>query len=153
MSSLLLLLFAAAAAPVPIAGPTATVALPLTPGKPAGLATGVQVVAPVDAWRIGVEAFMSTPATGFSPALGGDVAFGRATKAGLVGSIAAYGRYTVETSAGPSSAQFGPGLVFGQKLAPTLLMMVPLVLWVDAETGSATPTLATKVLFGVPSDG
>jgi hypothetical protein len=141
---------AAAAAPKPLIGPTAAIAVPLVPGKPIGVAIGVQVVVPVQAWRLAAEVFASTPATAFAPALGGDVGVGLANAHGVGGVLAIYARHTFATGEVVPSTQVGPGLILAMKVAPTVLFTVPFVLWVDTASKAVTPTLSIKGVFGAP---
>lgn len=136
--------------PKVVVGPSASLGLALASAKPAGLALGAQAIIPVKAWRIGAEVFMSSPVTGFTPALGGDLGLGLVNGQGLGGAVAFYGRYVFATEAAPGGAQLGPGITLLSKVAPTVVMMTPLVVWIDPSTGAVTPSLSYKVVFGVP---
>lgn len=140
----------AATAPKPLIGPTAALAVPLVPGKPLGVAIGVQTVIPVKSWRFAAEVFASTPATAFTPALGGDVAAGLVNAHGVGGALAFYARHTFATGEVLPSTQVGPGLILLMKVAPTVLFTVPFVVWVDPASKAVTPTLSVKGVFGAP---
>lgn len=154
---MLALILAAHAADVPtpktVIGPTAAVAMTLIPAKPVGYAIGVQVIAPVSQWRLAAEVFLSTPVTGFAPAFGADLGLGLVNGSGLGGGLALYGRHSPGTSSVEASTQAGPGVLLLNKVAPTVVVTVPLVLWVDAATGTLTPTLGVKGVLGVPYGG
>ena len=66
-----------------VIGPTGAVGVPLLPGKPIGVAVGVQTIVPVKSWRFAAEVFVASPATAFAPAIGGDVGVGLVDRNGL----------------------------------------------------------------------
>lgn len=134
----------------PLIGPTGALAMPLVAGKPVGLAIGLQTIVPVDSWRLAGELFVSTPVGGFTPALGGDLGLGLVNGHGVGLALAAYGRHTPAHDELPASTQLGPGLLLLSKIAPTVILTVPFVVWTDTATGSVTPTLTLKGVFGIP---
>lgn len=136
-----------------VIGPTGAVGVPLLPGKPIGVAVGVQTIVPVKSWRFAAEVFVASPATAFAPAIGGDVGVGLVDRNGLGGALAVYARHTIAQGEVTPSTQAGPGLLLLSKIAPTVVFTVPFVVWIDAATGAVTPTLSLKVVFGVPYGG
>ncbi|MEQ1570986.1 MAG: hypothetical protein ABMA64_35480 [Myxococcota bacterium] len=143
---------ALAGGPKTVIGPSGALGVPLASGKPVGMTVGVQAIVPSGPWRFAAEGFLGTPVTGFAPALGGDVAAGLVDANGLGGAAAVYVRHTLGDDALGviPSTQVGPGAILLSKIAPTVVFTVPFVVWVDVETGDATPTLAFKCVFGVP---
>lgn len=134
----------------PLVGPTAAIAVPLVPGKPLGLAIGVQTIVPYKSWRFAVELFGATPMTAFTPALGGDVGAGLVDRNGVGGVLAVYARHTFAGKAVTASTQVGPGLVLVIKATPTVVFAAPFVVWIDPATHAITPTLSVKGVFGAP---
>jgi hypothetical protein len=142
--------WAEAPAPRPLIGVTASMGHTLVAGKPSPYAMGVQTVVPSGPWRFAAEAFMASPTTAFTPALGGDVGVGLVNAQGVGAAIAAYGRAVLPSEAAGVSGQVGPGVMMIAKIAPTVLVTTPLVLWTDTGTGSMSPSLAIKLVLGVP---
>lgn len=137
-------------APAPIVGVTASLGHTLQRGKPSGYAIGVQGIFAAGPWRFAVEAFFSSPVTTFTPAVGGDLGLGLVDKRGIGGALGLYGRHVLAGPETEPSTQLGPGLMLLAKVAPTVVLATPLVLWVDVETGTLTPTLSVKLVLGVP---
>jgi hypothetical protein len=137
-------------APAPIVGVTASLGHTLQRGKPSAYAIGVQGIFAAGPWRFAVEAFFASPVTAFTPAVGGDLGLGLVDKRGIGGALGLYGRHVLAGPETVPSTQLGPGLMLLAKVAPTVVLATPLVLWVDVETSSLTPTLSVKLVLGVP---
>ncbi|MCA9568491.1 MAG: hypothetical protein KC656_11640 [Myxococcales bacterium] len=136
--------------PPPVIGPTLSLGHTLLPGKPAAFGVGVQAVFARGPWRFALEGFFASPVTAFAPAVGGDVGVGAVDRRGIGGALGVYGRHVLPTEDAAGSTQLGPGVMMLAKLAPTIILATPLVLWVDVQSGALTPTLSLKLVLGVP---
>lgn len=136
--------------PPPVIGPTLSLGHTLLPGKPAAFGIGVQAVFARGPWRFALEGFLASPVTAFTPAVGGDFGVGAVDKRGIGGALGFYGRHVLPVEDAPGSTQLGPGVMLLAKLAPTTILVTPLVLWIDVDSGSVTPTLSLKLVLGVP---
>lgn len=136
--------------PPPVIGPTLALGHTLLPGKPAAFGVGVQAVLARGPWRFALEGFFASPVTAFTPAVGGDVGVGAVDRRGIGGALGLYGRHVLPTEDAAGSTQLGPGIMMLAKLAPTIILATPLVLWVDVQSGALTPTLSLKLVLGVP---
>ncbi len=82
-----------------------------------------------------------------------DVAAGMVNKSGLGGALAVYGRRTLGADGAEGTTQVGPGALMLAKVSPGLIIGTPLVFWYDTAGKTWTPTLAIKLILGLPLGG